>query len=64
MYVIKIESMGYKDKFICYANKICMLKRQNLYVVETKKKLGARAERARRGFFLPNRDILIFENTI
>ena len=25
MYVIKIKSMCYKDEFICYANKICML---------------------------------------
>ena len=43
-----------------------MLQRQNLYVAKTKyicckdKKHGARAERARRGFFLPEKDILIF----
>ncbi len=36
-----------------------MQQRQNLYVVKTKKH-GARAERARRGFFLPEKDIIIF----
>ena len=36
-----------------------MQQRQNLYVVKTKKH-GARAERARRGFFLPEKEILIF----
>ena len=40
-----------------------MLYKQNLYAIKTNficcrdKKLGARAERARRGFFLPKRDI-------
>ena len=52
-----------KTKFICCQDRINMLQRQNLYVVKTNKH-GARAERARRGFFLPEKDILIFDNTI
>ena len=63
MYVIKIKFMFYKDKFICYTNKICMLYRQNLYVVETKSSvLGLSAPAG--AFFLPKRDILIFDKTI
>ena len=68
MYVIKIQRMCYKDKFICYTNKIvcyrdkiCMSQRQYLYVTKTKficckdKRLGARCERSRRGFFSPQK---------
>ena len=40
-----------------------MWQRRNLYVVKTKKH-GARAERARRGFFLPEKAILIWEHSI
>ena len=58
MYVIKIRFMCYKEEFMLY--------KQDLYVIKTKficckdKKHGARAERARRGFFLPEKDIIIF----
>ena len=48
-----------------------MLRRQNLHVAKTKficckdKKLGARAERARRGLFFSQKEtFLFFENTI
>ncbi len=53
----------YKDKFICYKDKIYMRRRQNIYVVKTKNH-GARAERARRGFFLPEKAFLFFENAM
>ena len=73
MYVIKIKFMCYKDKFILPVSErqIYMLYKQNLYVIKTKficcrdKKHGARAERARRGFFLPKkRHFIVWEHNI
>ena len=63
LYVAKTKFICYKDKFICYKDKklyfiktkfIYMQQRQNLYVAKTQKH-GARAERARRGFFSPRK---------
>ena len=48
-----------KTTFICYKDKVYMQQRENLYVVKTKQH-GARAERARRGFFIPEKDTIIF----
>ena len=64
----KDKCICYREKYVCYKDKIYVLWRQiymlykhNLYVIKTKficcrdKKLGARAERARRGFFSPKK---------
>ena len=58
-----------KDKNMCYRGKYYMLQRQNLYVAKTKficcrdKKLGARCERSRRGFFSPKKTPSYFLKT-
>ena len=59
MHVAKTKCICCKDKIYMLQRQIYMLYKQNLYVIKTKficcrdKKLGARAERARRGFFSP-----------
>ena len=58
VYRIKTKFIRCKNKFIRYKDKLYRWQRQNLYVVKTNKH-GARAERARRGFFLPEKDIII-----
>ena len=68
VYVAKTKFICYRDKCIGY-KEMYMLSRQNVYVIKTRficskdknlyvvntKKHGARAERARRGFFSPKK---------
>ena len=66
LYVAKTKFICCKDKIYMLQRQIYMLYKQKMFVIKTKficcrdKNLGARAERARRGFFPPEKDNPIF----
>ncbi len=66
LYAIKTNVNVIKTTFICCKTNLYVIKtkfirsKDNIYMLSRQKKHGARAERARRGFCLPEKDIIIF----